>query len=551
LFKVDFKLDNKHWQTIALSNPASISEILTPEVIEEKGIIAYVNNKEYICSGEILLAVTSVNCITVNSVTGHLIYQDTTIFVLMKAFHRLFPADRKLVVEHSVGDGVFCEVFDNYVITSRDVAALKREMQNIIEQKLPIVKITVPSLKAERIFRLLKRDDVMKNLKYGNSIDIYKCGKFFDYFLRQLAENSSAIKSYDIIYKSPGLILRFARRKYKKIIDDFVLPVQLFITHQEHDKWLNILNIHNVSALNRAIRNYTIVDLIQIEEALHENKIVDIANQIISNKKIKIVLISGPSASGKTTFAKRLSIQLRVNGIFPHVINMDNYFLPRNRTPKDGNGDLDFENLQAVDTKLLNKHLQILLKGQEIEIPKYNFVTGKTESSHRKLRLRESDILLLEGIHGLNEKLTESIPFNQKLKIYVSALNNLNIDAHNRIKTSDSRKIRRVVRDHKFRNHRAEQTLLLWDRVRAGESRNIFPFQENADLMFNSILTYEIAVLKKYIEPLLKGISPYSPIYMESRSILKLFEHIESIEDDIVPNNSILREFIGGSIFKY
>jgi uridine kinase len=282
-----------------------------------------------------------------------------------------------------------------------------------------------------------------------------------------------------------------------------------------------------------------------------KKKIVNIAEQISRHKDVKIILIAGPSSSGKTTFAKRLSIHLRVLGIIPKVIGMDDYFVSRHLSPIKENGEPDFESLKAIDVKLLNEHLTTLLSGKVIELPKYNFISGTSERSHKKMRIDKDEILILEGIHGLNDQLTASVPFNQKVKIYVSALNNLNIDSHNRIPTSDSRKLRRLVRDSNFRGHSAEQTLLMWDSVREGEEKNIFPFQENADFMFNSILTYEIGVIKKFAMPLLQQISEFSNQFASAQLLMNTLHHLHIIDENYVPTNSILREFIGNSVFKY
>jgi len=549
LFKIELSLNTHHLKTMTFVEPITVDGIVVSDGVSKENIVAYRIDADYVRSDKLIDFDTRLDCITFDSLEGHLIYQDTAIFLLMYAFYNLYP-DKKLVIEHSIGDGVFCELFEEDIISSTDVEKLKAEIKRIVESGFPILKKEVTTLEAQDIFTRLKRDDVIKNLRLGK-LHIYQCEEYYDYFLRHLAENTSIIKSIDIIYHSPGLILRFPRRGEKKIIDKFILQNKIFETHQEHDKWLNILNVHNISALNRAIRNYDIIDLIQIEEALHEKKILDIANKITWNQTAKIVLIAGPSSSGKTSFAKRLSIQLKVNGVNPQVVNMDDYFLPRQFTPRKEDGEYDFESIDAINRKLLNKHLNELLNGEEIILPKYNFKKGTTVESHKKLRLLENDILILEGIHGLNDVLTESVPFSHKVKVYVSALNNLNIDSHNRIRTSDSRKIRRIIRDNNFRGHSAEQTLLMWEDVRAGENKNIFPYQENADFMFNSILTYEFGVLKKYIEPLLRKISPYSAVYNEALMLLRLFGNIENIEDKFVPSNSILREFIGGSIFKY
>jgi uridine kinase len=549
LYKVDLSLNAQHIKTMSFNKPLTVDAIVKSDGVSQNDIVAYKINTEYIRSDTVIGADSHLDCISFSSMEGHLIYQDTVIFILMKAFYRLYP-QKKLVIEHSIGDGVFCEIFEELIVTADDVKALKKEMQDIIVAKIPIIRKEVTTMEAHEIFTNLQREDVVKNLKLGK-MEIYQCGRFHDYYLRQLAENTSFVSSFDLIYHSPGLILRFPRMGNRSIKDKYIMPKMIFEAHQEHDKWLNILNVHNISALNRAIRNYEIVNLIQIEEALHEKKIVDIAARISWNKDAKIILIAGPSSSGKTSFAKRLSIQLKVNGVNPFIVNLDDYFLPRQFTPKKENGEFDFESISAINLELLNEHLNLMLAGEEVELPKYNFRKGTTVESHRKLKLGEKDILIMEGIHGLNDALTASVPYNHKIKIYVSALNNLNIDSHNRIRTSDSRRIRRIVRDNNFRGNSAEKTLMMWQSVRIGENKNIFPFQENADFMFNSILTYELGVLKKYIVPHLQKISKFSPVYTEAKMLLKLFTNVENIEDHFVPSNSILREFIGSSIFKY
>ncbi|MBN1949530.1 MAG: nucleoside kinase [Candidatus Cloacimonetes bacterium] len=550
MIRVDLRINRQYVKTVNLEKPVRVSQLAHEAGLVPQDVVIYKRFGNLIPADTVIDANCRINCVTYDSFEGHLIYQDTTIFILMKAFYNLYSNQKTLLIEHSAGDGIFCEILKEEIINPEIVNRIKQEMENIIASDLPIERISLPYLEAYRIFEEMHRDDVIGNLNFQH-VEVYHCSGYYDYYLRTLGERTGFIRSFDIIFHSPGFILRFPRRHNNTITDKFILPRKLFETHQEHDKWLSILRIHNASALNRAISNYEVVDLIQVEEALHENKIVDIANKISWNRKLKIVLIAGPTASGKTTFAKRLSIQLRVNGIQPRVINLDDYFLPRDQTPRKENGDLDFERIESINLELLNQHLNALLTGKEIILPKYKFVEGLSVNSFHKLALKESEILIMEGIHGLNDRLTASVPFNQKVRIYVSALNNLNIDNHNRIRTSDSRKIRRIIRDHNFRGHSAEQTLEMWDSVREGENENIFPFQENADYMFNSILTYELGVLKKYIVPLLKKISPYSPVHTEADNLLELFCHIENIEDHFVPSNSILREFIGGSIFKY
>jgi uridine kinase len=549
MFKIELKLDGEHIKTLAFAEPQTIGSIVQGEESLPEGILIYKVEYQYKNSSTPIEADAKLDCVTINSSEGNAIYQDTAAFILCKAYFNLFSTKNKLVVEHSIGDGVFCEVLGN-TFSSEDVEKLSSEMMKIVEGAFPIEKITMDPKQAEKVAAEKNRDDVIKNLKYKN-VDVYKCNGYYDYFLRQLADNSSIVNEFELVYHSPGFILRYPRKGQTRIERKFRMPRNLFATHQEHDKWLDILDLHTVSALNRAIQNYSINELIQMEEALHEKKILDIANHISWKKDIKLVLIAGPSSSGKTSFAKRLSVQLRVNGIFPHIVGMDDYFLPRTQTPRKKDGELDFESIRALDLELLNNDLETLLAGDEIELPKYNFVDGDRERSYKVLQLKENDILIMEGIHGLNDELTESVPFNQKVKIYVSALNNLNIDAHNRIPTTDSRKIRRMVRDHNFRGHSAEKTLMMWNSVRAGEDSNIFPYQENSDFMFNSILTYELAVLKKYAMPLLQSVSNYCPKYLEAQRLIRLLDHLYNIQDDIVPSNSILREFIGGSVFNY
>jgi uridine kinase len=549
MFKVEVKINGDHLQSLTFADTIRVKDVLSKEEISEHEIILFILNGEYACPDDEISDEAKLECVSMFSSEGYATYQHTSIFILCKAFNNIFTSAKKLIVEHSIGDGVFCEMIDDQ-FSAEDVQNLREEMQSIITNAMPIDKLVLNPEEAKVLAEDLNRDDFIKYVK-RKSIDTYRCGNYQDYFIRNLAYNTSVIKHFEIVYHSPGIILRFPYQGNRTIDKKFVLPKNLFATHQEHDKWLNILDVHMVSALNRAVKDYKELEKIQMEEALHEKKIVDIANHITWKKDIKLILIAGPSSSGKTTFAKRLGIHLRVNGLYPHILGMDDYFLPRAQTPRKEDGELDYESIKALDVDLLNDHLNKLLNGESVDLPKYNFLTGKREPSFKTLQLDENDVLVFEGIHGLNDELTSSVPFNHKMKIYVSALNNLNIDAHNRIPTTDSRKIRRLVRDNNFRGHSAEQTLAMWDSIREGEDRNIFPFQENADFMFNSTLTYELCVLKKYVKPLLKTITNYSPYYLEARRLLWLLSHVYNIEDSLVPSNSILREFIGGSIFNY
>jgi uridine kinase len=548
MLKIDVYLNGIFKESISYEKPMTINAILNDLSLED--IVAYTKNGVHVSSKDEINVSCKLDFIHFSSREGYRIMQDTTLFLLMKAFYRLFTPPSHLVVEHSIGEGIYCEAFSDHVLTFEDVERLKAEMVQLISDEVEIEKIKVNKVEAEEIFTKFEREDILKNLTKFD-IYIYKCGNYYDYFLRQLLENTKQIMDFELFFHAPGLFIRFPKRGEKKVTHPFAIPKNLFSAHQEHDKWLNILAVHFVSALNRATDNFTIPEIIQIEEALHEKKIVDIAEQISRRKDVRIILIAGPSSSGKTTFAKRLSIHLKVLGITPKVVGMDDYFVSRHLTPIKENGEPDYESLKAIDVKLLNQHLTELLAGNVIELPKYNFISGVSEKSHKTLQLEKNEVLILEGIHGLNDQLTASVPFNQKVKIYVSALNNLNIDSHNRIPTSDSRRLRRIVRDNNFRGHTAEQTLQMWDSVREGEEQNIFPFQENADFMFNSILTYEIAVLKKFALPLLQRISEYSNQYSDAQYLMNILHHLHIIDVNYVPTNSILREFIGGSVFKY
>jgi uridine kinase len=550
MYKVELKINGEHFRDLEVKEKTKITDIVNYKEIETEKIIAYTINREYASSENEIVKDCIINCLYYNTTRGHRLYQDTAIFIMMKAFYNLFPDSGKLVIEHSIGDGVFSEIFKGDMITPEQCEKLKVEMQRIIDRQMLIETFEVSPEQAEKIFSPLGRKDILKNL-HNRRLKINQCGEYYDHFLNPIAENTSVIKSFDLEYHAPGIILRFPKIGAKKIREKFVMPSKLFKTHQEHDKWLNILNIHNIADLNKAVADYRVNEIIQIEEALHEKKIVEIADSISSQKDIKIILIAGPSSSGKTSFAKRLSVQLRVNGKIPHVIGMDDYFVSRNRTPRKANGEYDFESINALDLELLNSDLSKILNGEEVEPPKYNFIEGKSERSYHKLKLGKEEVLIMEGIHGLNDRLTQSVPYNQKLKIYVSALNNLNVDHHNRIATSDSRKIRRIIRDSSNRGHTAEQTILMWNSVQEGEANNIFPFQENADFMFNSILTYELGIFKERLIPHLLEINKYSAAYPEAQRLIELVNQVYTIRDEFVPNNSILREFIGGSIFKY
>lgn len=554
MFEVELKYNGVTQYKKTFEAPVRIEELTQGLEIPESGILSYKHNyKHYVGPTFQVTEDAVIDCISYSDPEGYRIYQDSALFIMTKAFYNIFPNNVKVVVEHSIGDGVYCEIFGMPQFTDADAIALSNEIQRIINENLPIEKVYVDFEEAEAIFTKQNRQDLLDNLNYYSTrkMSLFRCGEYYDFYVRPLARATGLIKEFEIRYYAPGFIFRFPPERECLIRQDFKVPKRLFATHQEHDKWLHILKVHNIIDLNKYIDDYRINDFILVEEALHEKKIAMIAEEIATKRKARIVLIAGPSSSGKTTFAKRLAVQLKVCGLSPMVLGMDDYFLPRTHTPRKPDGEFDFESIDSLDLPYLNEHLQLLLSGKEVELPKYNFTKGERERSNHRISLGPNSVLVMEGIHGLNEKLTSSVPFNQKVKIYVSALNQLNIDDHNRIPTTDCRKIRRMVRDYKYRGYAAEETLLRWPSVREGEDRNIFPFQEEADFIFNSGLTYELSVLKKHAAKLLASVSPFSPVYTEARRLLHILSHTKDIQDTGVPLNSILREFIGSSAFRY
>ena len=555
MLKVEILKNSKHYKQIGFSKPITINDILKEENIKQEERIGFkLNGTSFVNEQHLLDKDSKLDLISTKTIEGNRIYQDTAVFILTKAFENIFPEESNIIVEHSIGDGIFCEVFNYKELTQDDLDLLKAEMQKIVEHDLPIEKEVLEEREAEDIFFELGRKDLLKYFKYvpkGTKIHIYRCGRYYDQFIRPLADRTSSLKSFDLILEKPGFIIQLPNRNTGILKKKFKLSRKLFKMNQEHDKWLNILNVHNVSALNKINLSQKLINMISVEEALHENKITKIVDKIIKRKNVKLILIAGPSSSGKTTFAKRLGIQLQVAGLIPLIIGMDDYFLPRTHTPRKEDGSFDFESIGSLDLKLLNHDLSKLLEGEEIVLPRYNFVKGTQEKSKHRVKLDKKNIIIMEGIHGLNDVLTKDIQKKFKFKIYVSAINQLNIDDHNRIPTTDNRLIRRIVRDKNFRGYSAEETMERWEDVRIGEEKNIFPFQENADEMFNSGLTYELAILKNYALRYLENVSEYSSMYLEAQRLILLLQHFENIDENLVPKNSIIKEFIGGSIFDY
>lgn len=481
---------------------------------------------------------------------GHRIYQRSLSFVFIRAAMELYTGC-KVSVEHSLSKGLYCEIGYKELINEDHTAAIEKRMREIINEDVPFIKKSIPKEQAKDIFKQFGMDAKEKLLKYRekDSINIYSCGWLRNYFYGYMVPSTGYLKNFRLKFYMPGIIIQFPTKDQPNNIPKFIEQPKLASVFREAENWGNILNVGYVANLNECIEKNSISELIRVAEALHEKKVAQIADKITKKKK-RVVLIAGPSSSGKTTFAQRLLIQLKVNGLNPITLSTDDYFVNRELTPRDEEGNYDFESLDAVDVDLFNEHLTKLIQGQEVHIPTFDFLTGSREYKGNKLKIHKDQPIIIEGIHGLNEKLTQDIPHDKKFKIYISALTQLNIDNHNRIPTTDTRLIRRIVRDSKYRGHSALTTLRIWKSVRRGEERNIFPFQEEADIMFNSALVYELAVLKKYAEPLLREIDNNEPEYAEAKRLLKFLSYFKSIDDDkYVLQTSIIKEFVGGSCF--
>lgn len=477
-------------------------------------------------------------------------YIRTLQFILIRAVCDIFPK-AKITIEHSLGNALFGEIHKEIPLDSEDLIKIKEKMQEIIDADYPIHKVSKTTEEAIKIFEGYGLEDKVRLLKHQDieEFNLYELNGRYDYFYGLMANSTGVINLFDLMYYEPGFILRFPSEKNPNEIPIFVERKKLTKIFYETEQWGNILGVGDVGSLNEKVDNNEIIDIIRVSEALHEKKIAYIADMIHDRKEVKVVLIAGPSSSGKTTFAKRLGIQLRVNGYIPIPISLDDYFVDRDKTPLDEEGKPDFESLYALDLDLFNKHLNDMLQGKEVEVPKFNFKTGKREEKGEKLSIPKNGIILIEGIHGLNDMLTSTIPAENKFKIYISALTQLNLDDHNRIPTTDVRKIRRIVRDFLSRGYGGEQTLMMWPSIRRGEERNIFVFQEEADVMFNSTIVYELCVLKKFALAELSKIKPDSPVYYEANKLKTFLSFFKEVDTSLVPENSILREFIGGSCF--
>lgn len=492
----------------------------------------------------------------ITSSSGMRTYVRSLFFVLVKAVEELYPQG-SISLEHPISKGYFCKLHIDRTIGLDDVQRIKQKMQEIIAADIPYTRTECHTEKVVRLFEERGMPDKARLLDtYGQLYSYYyQLGDTVDCYYSSLVPSTGYIRLFDIVKYYDGLLLRIPSRENPTKLEEVVKQEKMLEVFQEYHRWNQILGISTVGDLNVACNEGHATDLINVSEALQEKKIAQIADEIThrdqDGKRVKLVLISGPSSSGKTTFSKRLSIQLMTNGLKPYPISLDDYFVNRNDTPLDENGKHDFESLYAVDLPFFEEQLTTLLNGGEVELPRYNFTTGKREMSGKKLRIDEHMILIIEGIHALNPALTPHIPNENKYKVYVSALTTILLDNHNYIPTTDNRLLRRIIRDYKYRNYSAEETIARWPSVRAGEEKWIFPYQENADAMFNSALLFELAVLKDYVEPVLRKVPNRCPEYSEAHRLLRFLNYFVSVQDKELPPTSLLREFLGGSSFQY
>lgn len=491
-----------------------------------------------------------IELIDITNKDGMRVYRRGLIFIVCMAFKELFP-EAKLSIEYQLYHSMFCTV-KNVEITEEVLNKVKNKVDEIIARKLPIVKTAMTREDAIRFYKDTNdfRGAAQLELDSREIVTLYYCDNYYNYLYGVMPINTECISKYEIQKYDKGFLVRYPSRKTPERVPELKNTDKLYNTLRENDETHKILGINTLYKLNNIVRKNDIKEYILLDEALHEKKIANIADSIAKKNKVKLVVIAGPSSSGKTTFSKRLSLQLRLNNLKPVQISVDNYFVEREDTPKDKNGKYNFECIEAIDTKLLNNDIMKLLNGEEIQAPTFNFHTGHKEYLGNTMKLADDEILVMEGIHCLNDELTYLIPKEQKFKVYISALTVLNIDNYNRISTTDTRLIRRMVRDKRTRGYEAEHTLEMWPSVNDGEAKNIFVFQEEADAMFNSSLIYELSVLKQYAVPLLQEIKASSPLYSEAKRLSTLLSYFETIDPKDVPSNSLLREFIGGSIFE-
>ena len=486
------------------------------------------------------------------SPSGSRAYTRTLFFILCKAANDIFPG-RKMVIDIPVSNGYYCDLQSDVPLSEDDVARIRARMQEIIDAKMPIRRYECTTEQAVKLFEEVGDMSKVRLLKTTGKLYTlyYDLGGYKDYYYGTLLTNTGQIHLFDLVKYYDGMLLRIPSLNDPSKLGELVRQDKLFEIFKEHHHWQDILGVRTIGDFNNAVDKGYTTELINLAEALQEKKIARIAEMIAERKNVKMVLIAGPSSSGKTTTCKRLSVQLLTNGIKPVGISLDDYFVDRELTPKDSSGEYDYEHVEALNIKLLNEQMNALMAGEEVELPKYNFQTGKSEKSGRRLKLNGNEVLVVEGIHALNPMLTSQIPEENKFRVYASALTTILLDDHNYVPTTDNRLLRRIIRDYKYRGVSAQDTIRRWPSVRAGENKWIFPFQENADVMFNTAMLFELGVIKSQAVPLLELVPEDCEEYSEAYRLLKFLKYIRPIPNIQVPPTSLLREFLGGSSFKY
>jgi len=536
-----------------ISNPITIKELLDEYKIEGYKIaVAAVEDGKILRLDKRIKEDKNIKILTRAQEMGNRIYRRSLFMLLAKAVYDVDP-ECKLSIEHSLSNGIYCELKKGCPLNQFEVKKIKSKMDEYVKKDFKIKKHHFSKNEVKKIYEKQDFQERLKNLEYleKEKFVLYEIDGYYDYFYHEMVPSTSYLELFDLHYRLPGFILMYPRPENPEVVPEFINQPKLANVFLEYERLGDILNVATASELNKKIIEEDYNELIRIAEGLHEKKIAQIADEInnnINNKKI--ILIAGPSSSGKTTFSHRLGTQLKINGLNPITISTDNYFVDRENTPLDENGNYDFEALEAIDLELFNNHLLKLLQGEEVEIPNFNFEKGEREFNGDYIKLDKRQPILIEGIHGLNDKLTTVIPQNHKYKIYVSALTQLNLDSHNRFPTSDIRLLRRIVRDSLYRGHSASDTIRWWPNVRKGEENNIFPYQGNADVMFNSALIYEMGILKKYAYNLLNEIEKDDDGYLEAQRLIEILEYFKVIPEPDIPSTSIIKEFIGGSAFR-
>ncbi len=511
-------------------------------------LLAKVNGitKELSCKVQ---ASSNIEFLDLTSKEGNRTHISGLTYILLYAVKRLYGKDANIYVQHSLDKGIYVET--SFKLTPSKIENIKAEMDRIVENDLPIIRTTIDRLEAINYFKTVGNEVKAEVLRYNTNtyVTLYRLGNYYNYFYNLMPTSTSKISAFDLTYiKDNAFVMRFPTIYQPNKIKEYEEHPGMFSAFQEFRDWGKIMKITTSVDLNRIISSGKINDLIRIDETLQSNRLLNLAKTIHQNKKIKIVLMAGPSSSGKTTTSRKLCMYLQSFGLTPKVLSMDDYFHERKDTPKDANGNYDFECLEAVDLKLFNSQLADLLKGEKVQVPTFNFGLGKKEYRH-ELQLAEDDIIVIEGIHALNPKILTNIPRENKFKIYICPLTEINMDDHNRVSTTDNRLLRRIIRDNRTRNYSVEKTLAAWGKVRAGEEKYIFPYQDEADFTMNSALIYEIGALKTYVEPLLYSVPYDSPYYEESKRLLNFLRIFLPIPADEIPKDSVLREFIGNGCF--